>query len=149
MQARHSGVVVVGIALLAVACAKPSLVRPAANKSEAIIEIICHDGGYSSAVVPNTIYWDEKTKSVTWSLTAASTVTGFVVGPKGTNEWPFTDAGFPTTPGNSVKGKTLKTGLSGGTYKYIASGVCTDESGVKYPVVIDPDMIIPKTAFSF
>lgn len=149
MQARHLTVVAVGIAVLAVACAKPYRVSASSNKSEATIEILCYNGGSTSSVVPNTIVWDEQTKSVTWSLTKKSDVAELVIGPKDPNNWPFVDTNFRTTPDHSVKGKTLKKGLEGGTYEYVISGVCKDQNGHTYTVGIDPDMIIPKTAFAF
>ncbi|MEP6508814.1 MAG: hypothetical protein ABJC63_11360 [Gemmatimonadales bacterium] len=149
MQARHLTVVAVGIAVLSVACAKPDLVKASSNKSEATIELYCHDGGSTNTDVPNTIYWDSTTKSVTWSLTKKSNVTDLVIGPKDPNAWPFVDATFTTTNGHSVKGKRLKTGLQGGLYQYLVRGVCTNQNGTKYTVGIDPDMIIPKTAFAF
>ena len=143
MKVKQISIFVLGAAVLASACG-----RSAANskdKSKVLVDLTCTDGGISSYKVdPYTAAITDRTQHFTWTLSSGSTAVEAIISPKGANPWPFDDPYYSVAPGNSVKSKTVKTGIPEGTYKYSIAAVCSLPDNKRDTVSIDPDMIIPK-----
>ena len=135
------------VAVLGLACAKPSLLATS-NTVTVSVSILCEGDSVRTSVSPFSVQvgkTDTAGDEVAWEASGSSTVSEIEITQKTTDKkkWPFDDTlplkGNKKEPGKSGR---MKKNAAEGSYGYNIGATCTLASGAVAHILIDPDMII-------